>query len=114
MNILVASIKLRHSSTAVPTASSNRALLKSLEEQSRLSRLPNNSIMSASAAAPAGKKQQGTLTEGILPLAHLTSQPASQLIFNADLQATYSNYKNTLQQVAQKIGDIEQEAEEHK
>ncbi|KAF4123444.1 prefoldin subunit 2 [Geosmithia morbida] len=32
----------------------------------------------------------------------------------ADLQATYSNYKNTLQQVAQRIGDIEQEAEEHK
>ncbi|KAF4472754.1 prefoldin subunit 2 [Fusarium albosuccineum] len=31
-----------------------------------------------------------------------------------DLQATYSNYKNTLQQIAQKIGDIEQEAEEHK
>ncbi|KAH7162816.1 Prefoldin beta-like protein [Dactylonectria estremocensis] len=31
-----------------------------------------------------------------------------------DLQATYSNYKNTLQQIAQRIGDIEQEAEEHK
>ncbi|GAB0138863.1 hypothetical protein EsDP_00007085 [Epichloe bromicola] len=31
-----------------------------------------------------------------------------------DLQSTYSNYKNTLQQIAQKIGDIEQEAEEHK
>ncbi|KAG9257092.1 putative prefoldin subunit 2 [Emericellopsis atlantica] len=31
-----------------------------------------------------------------------------------DLQATYSNYKNTLQQIAQKIGDIEQEGEEHK
>lgn len=31
-----------------------------------------------------------------------------------DLQATYSNYKQTLQQLAQKIGDIEQEAEEHK
>ncbi|KAM5351712.1 hypothetical protein ACJ41O_004435 [Fusarium nematophilum] len=31
-----------------------------------------------------------------------------------DLQATYGNYKNTLQQIAQKIGDIEQEAEEHK
>ncbi|KAG6002559.1 hypothetical protein E4U21_002983 [Claviceps maximensis] len=31
-----------------------------------------------------------------------------------DLQNTYSNYKNTLQQIAQKIGDIEQEAEEHK
>lgn len=32
----------------------------------------------------------------------------------ADLQNAYSNYKNTLQQIAQKIGDIEQEAEEHK
>jgi prefoldin subunit 2 len=26
----------------------------------------------------------------------------------------YSTYKNTLQQIAQKIGDVEQEAEEHK
>jgi len=26
----------------------------------------------------------------------------------------YSSYKNTLQQIAQKIGDVEQEAEEHK
>ncbi|KAI0555406.1 Prefoldin beta-like protein [Xylaria curta] len=31
-----------------------------------------------------------------------------------ELQATYSNYKNTLQQLAQKIGDVEQESEEHK
>ncbi|KAF1995876.1 Prefoldin beta-like protein [Amniculicola lignicola CBS 123094] len=31
-----------------------------------------------------------------------------------DLQNTYGNYKNTLQTIAQKIGDIEQEAEEHK
>lgn len=31
-----------------------------------------------------------------------------------ELQTTYSNYKNTLQQLAQKIGDVEQEAEEHK
>ncbi|PON20992.1 prefoldin subunit 2 [Trichoderma gamsii] len=31
-----------------------------------------------------------------------------------DLQTTYSNFKNTLQQIASKIGDIEQEAEEHK
>ncbi|KJZ80602.1 Putative prefoldin subunit 2 [Hirsutella minnesotensis 3608] len=31
-----------------------------------------------------------------------------------DLQTTYSNYKHTLQQMAQKIGDIEQEAEEHR
>ncbi|PHH75361.1 hypothetical protein CDD82_4472 [Ophiocordyceps australis] len=31
-----------------------------------------------------------------------------------DLQATYSTFKSALQQLAQKIGDIEQEAEEHK
>ncbi|KAK4672935.1 Cochaperone prefoldin complex subunit [Podospora pseudopauciseta] len=30
------------------------------------------------------------------------------------LQVQYSTYKNTLQQIAQKIGDVEQEAEEHK
>ncbi|EPE04744.1 prefoldin beta-like protein [Ophiostoma piceae UAMH 11346] len=31
-----------------------------------------------------------------------------------DLQTQYTNYKNALQQIAQKIGDVEQEAEEHK
>ncbi|KAI5786393.1 Prefoldin beta-like protein, partial [Peziza echinospora] len=31
-----------------------------------------------------------------------------------ELQMQYSNYKNILQQLAQKIGDIEQESEEHK
>jgi hypothetical protein len=31
-----------------------------------------------------------------------------------ELQAQYSNYKNTLQSLAQKAGDIEQEIEEHK
>jgi len=31
-----------------------------------------------------------------------------------DLQLQYTNFKNTLQQLAQKIGDVEQEAEEHK
>ncbi|EMC95485.1 hypothetical protein BAUCODRAFT_543201 [Baudoinia panamericana UAMH 10762] len=31
-----------------------------------------------------------------------------------DLQIQYSNYKETLQAIAQKIGDVEQEAEEHK
>jgi prefoldin subunit 2 len=31
-----------------------------------------------------------------------------------ELQTQYSNYKNTLQSLAQKIGDIEQETEEHK
>lgn len=32
----------------------------------------------------------------------------------SDLQMQYSTYKNTLQQLAQKIGDVEQEKEEHK
>lgn len=32
----------------------------------------------------------------------------------AELQLQYTNYKNNLQQLAQKIGDVEQEAEEHK
>lgn len=31
-----------------------------------------------------------------------------------DLQQSYQNYKNTLQTIASKIGDIEQETEEHK
>merc|ERR1712000_54186 len=31
-----------------------------------------------------------------------------------ELQQQYSNYKNTLQQIASKIGDVESEAEEHK
>ncbi|KAG7145899.1 prefoldin subunit 2 like protein [Verticillium longisporum] len=31
-----------------------------------------------------------------------------------ELQNQYTVYKNTLQQIAQKIGDVEQEAEEHK
>ncbi|EEH11082.1 prefoldin subunit 2 [Histoplasma capsulatum var. duboisii H88] len=31
-----------------------------------------------------------------------------------ELQAQYQNYKTALQQLAQKIGDIEQETEEHK
>jgi hypothetical protein len=32
----------------------------------------------------------------------------------SDLQSTYGNYKSTLQTIASKIGDIEQETEEHK
>jgi prefoldin subunit 2 len=31
-----------------------------------------------------------------------------------ELQTTYQNYKSTLQNIASKIGDIEQETEEHK
>ncbi|KFH47220.1 prefoldin subunit-like protein [Hapsidospora chrysogenum ATCC 11550] len=43
-----------------------------------------------------------------------SQQAPAQKQPQGDLQATYSNYKNTLQTIAQKIGDIEQEAEEHK
>jgi prefoldin subunit 2 len=31
-----------------------------------------------------------------------------------DLQAQYNNYKTALQSLAQKVGEIEQEIEEHK
>jgi len=31
-----------------------------------------------------------------------------------ELQLQYTNFKNNLQQIAQKIGDVEQETEEHK
>ncbi|KAK5133263.1 hypothetical protein LTR08_007997 [Meristemomyces frigidus] len=42
------------------------------------------------------------------------SQQAVSAKKQQDLQTQYSNYKDTLQAVAQKIGDVEQEAEEHK
>lgn len=35
-------------------------------------------------------------------------------LVRAELQLQYTNFKNTLQQLAQKIGDMEQEGEEHK
>ncbi|KAB2568611.1 putative prefoldin subunit 2 [Lasiodiplodia hormozganensis] len=41
------------------------------------------------------------------------AQPMSQKK-QQELQIQYSNYKNILQQLAQKIGDVEQETEEHK
>ncbi|KAL4911289.1 hypothetical protein BDW74DRAFT_172755 [Aspergillus multicolor] len=44
----------------------------------------------------------------------MASQPQIAPKKQQELQAQYTNYKNTLQQLAQKIGDIEQEAEEHK
>ncbi|KAL2871071.1 putative prefoldin subunit 2 [Aspergillus lucknowensis] len=44
----------------------------------------------------------------------MASQPQVSSKKQQELQLQYSNYKNTLQQLAQKIGDIEQEAEEHK
>ncbi|KAK8218404.1 Prefoldin beta-like protein [Phyllosticta capitalensis] len=42
------------------------------------------------------------------------SQQAVNSKKQQELQMQYSNYKNILQQLAQKIGDVEQEAEEHK
>ncbi|KAJ4382948.1 Cochaperone prefoldin complex subunit [Didymella sp. IMI 355093] len=38
----------------------------------------------------------------------------AQLDKQQQLQSTYQNYKTTLQNIASKIGDIEQETEEHK
>ncbi|KAF2771815.1 Prefoldin beta-like protein [Teratosphaeria nubilosa] len=42
------------------------------------------------------------------------SQQAISAKKQQELQVQYSNYKETLQAIAQKIGDIEQETEEHK
>ncbi|KAL4922737.1 Prefoldin beta-like protein [Aspergillus aurantiobrunneus] len=44
----------------------------------------------------------------------MASQPQINPKKQQELQSQYTTYKNTLQQLAQKIGDIEQEAEEHK
>lgn len=42
------------------------------------------------------------------------AQPQLSAKRQQELQIQYTNYKNTLQQIAQKIGDVEQETEEHK
>jgi hypothetical protein len=57
--------------------------------------------------AASSKRQQGKHSRR----AHRVGYVADSM---PDLQVQYSNYKNTLQQIAQKIGDVEQEAEEHK
>ena len=44
-------------------------------------------------------------------LRYASASPANSL---SELQNQYTNYKNGLQQIAQKIGDVETEAEEHK
>lgn len=61
--------------------------------------------MAANTAA--AKKQQGeSETHPVLILRRsLTSM--------LDLQMQYSTFKNTIQQLAQKIGDVEQERDEH-
>lgn len=58
------------------------------------------------------KKQQGMLL--LLSLQTLRIRGSWCEPLNPELQHQYTNFKNTLQQLAQKIGDIEQEAEEHK
>jgi len=42
------------------------------------------------------------------------SQPQITAKRQQELQLQYTTYMNTLQQLAQKIGDVEQETEEHK
>ncbi|KZF26143.1 prefoldin subunit 2 [Xylona heveae TC161] len=44
----------------------------------------------------------------------MAAQQQVSLKKQQELQAQYTTYKNNLQQIAQKIGDIEQETEEHK
>lgn len=51
------------------------------------------------------RKQQG------IPLSNTWRRLAKRV---TDLQAQYTNFKNTLQTLAQKVGEIEQEVEEHK
>lgn len=61
------------------------------------------------ASPAAAKKQQGkTLSFGVVG-----GLPTFGLV-STELQLQYTNYKNTLQQLASKIGEVEQEAEEHK
>ena len=65
------------------------------------------------------KKQQGESKASRSPSALLQPSfiPDRGLLINVELtelQLQYSTYKNNLQQIAQKIGDVEQETEEHK
>ena len=52
------------------------------------------------------KKQQGR--------PHKSYVGVQMLTLFQDLQSQYTNYKNTLQSLAQKAGELEQEIEEHK
>ena len=53
------------------------------------------------------KKQQGKQSRSSVSC-------SIRLMPSTELQMQYTNYKDTLQAVAQKIGDVEQETEEHK
>ncbi|KAL8934937.1 MAG: hypothetical protein Q9211_004970 [Gyalolechia sp. 1 TL-2023] len=54
------------------------------------------------------KKQQGTETS------HPWHRCNPWLTTQAELQQQYTTYKNNLQQLAERIGNVEQETEEHK
>ena len=75
-----------------------------------LERAHSSSIPIMASQPASAKRQQGE--RGLQPMSpsyHLTLY-----VLRTDLQLQYTTYKNTLQQIAQKIGDVEQEAEEHK
>lgn len=55
----------------------------------------------------AGQRQETARWAFIAELSEL-------LLTFADLQQQYTTYKNNLQALAQRIGEVEQEAEEHK
>lgn len=71
----------------------------------RLSELKHEKLKMSQQQKISPKKQQGKFARLVQP-ALLTAA--------TELQAQYQSFKNTLQQISQKIGDIEQEAEEHK
>ncbi|CAZ84522.1 unnamed protein product [Tuber melanosporum] len=72
--------------------------------------------MSTAPSPSVAKKQQGPPFPPLCPLPLPPHTTNSQLTKTkkTDLQTQYSTYKSALQQLAQKIGDVEQEAEEHK
>ncbi|TQS32744.1 hypothetical protein Golomagni_06933 [Golovinomyces magnicellulatus] len=80
---------------------------------------PFSAVFDTKMAAAASSSQQQAATQQKQPQGQSLTSPGTLDQHDShsravDLQTQYSNYKNTLQQIAQKIGDIEQEAEEHK
>lgn len=65
--------------------------------------------MAANSAS--AKKQQGELLHLTLGFISCLELKATDTV--PDLQMQYSTFKNTIQQLAQKIGDVEQERDEH-
>jgi prefoldin subunit 2 len=70
--------------------------------------MQESSSSSAAASGIASKKQAGKF---LLVVRYCKATNTFVLI---DLQAQYNSYKSTLQQLAQKIGELESEGDEHK